>query len=65
MSENVCCPYFAVLGCADTDEHKHVACLGSLDDGPGLTNEVVEHWCLDGFRNCPWRPRGEDRGVIG
>ena len=60
MSDNVCCPYPAILDCADTDEHKHIACLGCVGDGPGVDNNTARKWCLGDFKNYSLRPKGDD-----
>ncbi len=59
MGDNMCCPYLDIIVCADTDEHKHVACRGSLTDSPGIDNEFVANWCLGDFYQCPLRPKGD------
>ena len=62
--ENVCCPYLLVLGCADTDEHQHLACRATIGEGPGLTNQMAKDWCLADFVNCLVRPRSEDGELV-
>jgi len=59
MSDNDCCPNLVIVDCSDTDEHKHIACVGSLDDGPGVDNETAMRWCLGNYRDCPQKPKGE------
>ena len=60
MSDNVCCSHLMILDCADTSNHKHLACDASLNDSPGIDNDVVVNWCLKEYKSCPKRPRGED-----
>ncbi len=60
MGDNVCCPHFIVLDCTDTDEHKHIACAGSLDDSPAIDNDTAIKRCLGDFENCLLKPRGEN-----
>jgi len=60
MGDNVCCPYFVVANCAETSEHKHIVCLGSLTNNPGIDNEMAIKWCLGDYENCPMRPKGEE-----
>lgn len=54
---NVCCPYFVVIGCVDTDKHCHIACRGSTDDTPAISNKIAKITCLGKFEDCPLRPR--------
>ena len=57
---NICCPYFCLLGCGDTDEHQHIVCEGKsgIDDNPAIDNEWAKVHCLsDPFSLCPYFPR--------
>ncbi len=56
---NVCCPYFDVIPCGDTDGHKHIACRGMVD-GKLISNGVAKTMGLGVFEQCPFRPKGED-----
>lgn len=47
--ENVCCPYFTVIDCADTEEHKHILCAAS---GTVISNETGKNYCIGNFRGC-------------
>lgn len=63
--DNHCCPYFVVVGCADTKEHCHVACTGALDSTTiTLSNDDAKERCLGDYEKCPMRPRGEDGGLV-
>lgn len=64
MDTNVTCPYFVVLDCADTEEHRHIGCRACFDTGLGLTNDIARSWCLGQFEKCPCRPKGEDGGLV-
>ena len=61
---NHCCPYFAVLECADTDEHGHITCTGAFGDTIGLSNQEAKDRCLGDYEKCPIRPHGEDGGLV-
>jgi hypothetical protein len=61
MAINICCPYFGVLPCHDTEEHKHITCdpKSGLDDSI-ISNEQAKKYCLserDEFIKCPYFPR--------
>lgn len=56
---NVCCPFLAVLPCADTSEHAHLVCKGTLDNNVVVLNEIVKRLCMDNFDLCQMRPRGD------
>ena len=61
MAINVCCPYFNITPCHDTEEHKHLTCdpKSGLND-PILSNERAKDFCLsqpERFTLCPYFPR--------
>jgi hypothetical protein len=60
---NACCPYFDVIPCADTDEHKHIACRGAIGNKL-ISNGVTRKLCLGDFQVCPFRPKGEDGELV-
>ncbi len=62
--DNHCCPYFAVMECADTGEHSHIACRGTTGDILTLSNDEARKRCLGNYAECPSRPRGEDGGLV-
>lgn len=54
--DNVCCRYFAVVECGDTDEHKHLGCVAG-EDIFLVGNEHVRVCCLGGgFKGCESYP---------
>jgi hypothetical protein len=51
----VCCPYFDVLPCGDTDEHRHPVCqLGDKLGGEVVDNASVAQYCVTDYcwRDC-------------
>lgn len=65
--ENVCCPMFGIVDCADTDKHKHLFCMShhTLEDCV-MSNDHAREFCLGSFTDCAYYPRGEDgdSGVV-
>lgn len=48
--ENICCPNFRVLECADTQEHRHLIC--GYSNIP-ISNETTRNLCIGlGFKEC-------------
>ena len=48
---NVCCPYFRTLPCADTKEHRHMACKLKEDL---INNSDTTFKCISNYNwvNC-------------
>jgi hypothetical protein len=62
MAENICCPLFGVVPCADTDEHQHLLCkaLSRIEANPMITNQHAVDYCIndeDSFKRCPYYPK--------
>ena len=62
MPINVCCPYFDVLPCNDTDEHQHITCdpKSGLDGNPIIDNDHAKEYCLsepEQFMLCTYFPK--------
>ena len=46
---NACCPYLVIIDCADSNEHSHIACQGSLNDSPGIGNHLQMRSLITGI----------------
>jgi hypothetical protein len=49
IAKNVCCPDLAVVDCADTEEHRHFACLQSRTP---ISNQTVRDLCSRDWETC-------------
>lgn len=50
--DSVCCPYLAIVECADTDQHSHPVCADSKD---AIPNATVRDICIGNFDKCVLR----------
>jgi hypothetical protein len=48
---NVCCPFFDLMDCGDTDEHRHIACRAK---GGLINNSETVFKCISDYnwQNC-------------
>lgn len=49
---NCCCPYFKVVDCGDTEEHKHIRCEAN---GKVIPNSMAVSLCVSdhNWGGCP------------
>ena len=60
-TENVCCPHLEVVGCADTDEHRHLYCDSQFTIKQLVhDNDWVKEFCVGDFKNCKYFPKSEN-----
>jgi len=58
---DVCCGFFYVMNCIDTEEHKHLGCevKNELDENPIIDNQYAITYCIsENFKECLYYPRG-------